>query len=235
VAVHLRGVGGVAVRPAVAVALLAAVDASAAAGGDVASHQKATRSPRVDPEVPGSRSPTTTVLAVLAEVVAHEQTVQPKGAVGGELGASNADTDRRAGERRVDGIASAADVPGLNVHDHAPAQRLPDQLEPLTASADTSTRVLIYHFGTRDGLLREVLRAARQRQSLPSHLIRLRPYEPRLAREQRRSRPLGSHCPRGNSWALTMDLPPLSPGTPRLPAWLPTASHSMTCVRLSVA
>jgi hypothetical protein len=135
-------------RRAVAVALLAALDASAAAGGDVASHQKATRSPRVDPEVPGSRSPTTTVLAVLAEVVAHEQTVQPKGAVGGELGASNADTDRRAGERRVDGIASAADVPGLNVHDHAPAQRLPDQLEPLTASADTSTRVLIYHFGT---------------------------------------------------------------------------------------
>src|ERR687894_1905811 len=33
--------------------------------------------------------------------------------------------------------------------------------------------------------------------------------------------------------ALTMDSPPLWP--PRLPAWLPTAGHSMTCARLSVA
>jgi hypothetical protein len=87
----------------------------------------------------------------------------------------------RAGERRVDGIASAADVPGLNVHDHAPAQRLPDRLEPLPTAAGTSTRVLIYHFGTRDGLLREVLRAARQRQVAAfTDLIRLRPYEPCL-------------------------------------------------------
>jgi AcrR family transcriptional regulator len=34
----------------------------------------------------------------------------------------------------------------------------------LAAAAGTSSRMLIYHFETRDGLLREVLRQARQRQ-----------------------------------------------------------------------
>src|SRR5580698_59621 len=48
--------------------------------------------------------------------------------------------------------------------DHALAHGLPDRLGPLATAAGTSTRMLIYHFGTRDGLLREVLRQARQRQ-----------------------------------------------------------------------
>jgi AcrR family transcriptional regulator len=39
--------------------------------------------------------------------------------------------------------------------------------------------MLIYHFGTRDGLLRQVLRQARQRQvEVFTDLIRLRPDEP---------------------------------------------------------
>jgi len=46
--------------------------------------------------------------------------------------------------------------------DHALAHGLPDRLEPLAAAAGTSSRMLIYHFGTRDGLLREVLGAARK-------------------------------------------------------------------------
>lgn len=41
---------------------------------------------------------------------------------------------------------------------------LPDRLQPLAEAAGTSTRMLIYHFGTRDGLLREVLHSARRRQ-----------------------------------------------------------------------
>lgn len=41
---------------------------------------------------------------------------------------------------------------------------LPDRLAPLAAAADTSARVLIYHFGTRDALLRAILGLARQRQ-----------------------------------------------------------------------
>ena len=48
--------------------------------------------------------------------------------------------------------------------DHALAHSLPDRLEPLAAAAGTSTRMLIYHFGTRDALLRAVLGRARQRQ-----------------------------------------------------------------------
>ena len=48
--------------------------------------------------------------------------------------------------------------------DHALAHGLPDRLEPLAAAAGTSTRMLIYHFATRDALLRETLGRARQRQ-----------------------------------------------------------------------
>lgn len=56
---------------------------------------------------------------------------------------------------------------------------LPDRLEPLAAAAGTSNRMLIYHFGTRDGLLREVLGQARRRQvETFTDLIRLRPGEP---------------------------------------------------------
>jgi AcrR family transcriptional regulator len=63
--------------------------------------------------------------------------------------------------------------------DYALEHGLPDRLAPLAAAADTSNRMLIYHFGTRDGLLREVLRQARKRQvEVFTDLIRLRPDEP---------------------------------------------------------
>src|SRR3979490_3017115 len=56
---------------------------------------------------------------------------------------------------------------------------LPDRLGPLATAAGTSNRMLIYHFGTRDGLLREVLGQARRRQvEAFTDLIRLRPDEP---------------------------------------------------------
>ncbi len=48
--------------------------------------------------------------------------------------------------------------------DHALAHGLPDRLEPLATAAGTSPRMLIYHFGSRDDLLRAVLGRARQRQ-----------------------------------------------------------------------
>ena len=63
--------------------------------------------------------------------------------------------------------------------DHALEHGLPDRLEPLARAAGTSARMLIYHFGTRDALLRAVLEHARQRQ-LDSFgaLLRARPGEP---------------------------------------------------------
>jgi AcrR family transcriptional regulator len=48
--------------------------------------------------------------------------------------------------------------------DHALAYGLPDRLQPFAAAAGTSTRMLIYHFGTRDALVRETLGQARRRQ-----------------------------------------------------------------------
>lgn len=66
--------------------------------------------------------------------------------------------------------------------DHALAHGLPDRLAPLAAAAGTSNRMLIYHFGTRDGLLREVLGQARRRQvETFTGLIRRRPDEPYTA------------------------------------------------------
>jgi len=63
--------------------------------------------------------------------------------------------------------------------DYALEHGLPDRLEPLAAAAGTSSRMLIYHFGTRDGLLREILGQARQRQvEAFTDLIRPRPEEP---------------------------------------------------------
>src|SRR3954466_2023509 len=63
--------------------------------------------------------------------------------------------------------------------DYALEHGLPDRLEPLAAAAGTSNRMLIYHFGTRDGLLREVLGQARRRQvEAFNNLLRLRPDEP---------------------------------------------------------
>jgi AcrR family transcriptional regulator len=56
---------------------------------------------------------------------------------------------------------------------------LPDRMGPLAAAAGTSTRMLVYHFGTRDQLLREVLRRARQRQlEAFGQMLRPRPDEP---------------------------------------------------------
>ncbi|KUL29581.1 TetR/AcrR family transcriptional regulator [Actinoplanes awajinensis] len=48
--------------------------------------------------------------------------------------------------------------------DHALEHGLPDRLEPLVSGTGTSARMLIYHFGTRDALLRAVLGNARERQ-----------------------------------------------------------------------
>lgn len=63
--------------------------------------------------------------------------------------------------------------------DHVLGHGLPDRLQPLAAAAGTSERMLIYHFGTRDELLRQVLREARRRQVLAfSDLLRARPDEP---------------------------------------------------------
>ncbi|GAA5115273.1 TetR/AcrR family transcriptional regulator [Pseudonocardia adelaidensis] len=66
--------------------------------------------------------------------------------------------------------------------DHALAHGLPDRLEPLGSAAGTSARMLIYHFGTRDALLRAVLGRARQRQlTVFGDLLRVRPDEPYTA------------------------------------------------------
>jgi AcrR family transcriptional regulator len=66
--------------------------------------------------------------------------------------------------------------------DYALEHGLPDRLEPLAVAAGTSNRMLIYHFETRDGLLREVLQQARRRQvETFTELIRVRPDEPYTA------------------------------------------------------
>jgi AcrR family transcriptional regulator len=63
--------------------------------------------------------------------------------------------------------------------DYALEHGLPDRLGPLATAAGTSSRMLIYHFQTRDGLLREVLEQARRRQvEAFTDLIRLREDEP---------------------------------------------------------
>lgn len=66
--------------------------------------------------------------------------------------------------------------------DHSLEHGLPDRLGPLAAATGTSSRMLIYHFGTRDGLLREILERARQRQlEVFTELLRARPDEPYTA------------------------------------------------------
>ena len=63
--------------------------------------------------------------------------------------------------------------------DYALEHGLPDRLGPLAAASGASSRMLIYHFKTRDRLLREILRQARKRQvEVFSDLIRARPDEP---------------------------------------------------------
>lgn len=59
---------------------------------------------------------------------------------------------------------------------------LPDRLEPLVAATGTSARMLLYHFGTRDALLRAVLQRARRRQLDDwGDLLRARADEPYTA------------------------------------------------------
>ena len=63
--------------------------------------------------------------------------------------------------------------------DHALAHGLPDRIAPFVAATGTSARMLLYHFGTRDQLLRAVLERARQRQvAAYEDLLRARPGEP---------------------------------------------------------
>jgi AcrR family transcriptional regulator len=63
--------------------------------------------------------------------------------------------------------------------DYALEHGLPNRLGPLATAAGTSSRMLIYHFQTRDGLLREILAQARQRQlDAFNELLRVRPGEP---------------------------------------------------------
>ncbi|MEV6344334.1 TetR/AcrR family transcriptional regulator [Actinoplanes sp. NPDC051851] len=63
--------------------------------------------------------------------------------------------------------------------DHALAHGLPDRLEPFAAATGVSKRMLIYHFGTRDALLRDTLARARRRQrDLFGALMAPRPGEP---------------------------------------------------------
>lgn len=63
--------------------------------------------------------------------------------------------------------------------DYALEHGLPDRLGPFAAATGVSNRMLIYHFETRDGLLREVLGQARERQvEAFTELLRLRPDEP---------------------------------------------------------
>src|SRR3954453_16489708 len=58
---------------------------------------------------------------------------------------------------------------------------LPDRMGPFATAAGTSTRMLVYHFGTRDRLLREVLARPRQRQlEFFGEMLRLRADEPYL-------------------------------------------------------
>jgi AcrR family transcriptional regulator len=62
--------------------------------------------------------------------------------------------------------------------DAALAGGLPDRLETFAVAAGTSTRMLIYHFGTKEALLRAVLRQARARQRRDwEALLRVRPDE----------------------------------------------------------
>ena len=63
--------------------------------------------------------------------------------------------------------------------DYALSHGLPDKLGPLATATGASARMLIYHFGTRDALLRAILRNARQRQRETwGDLLRVRTDEP---------------------------------------------------------
>ena len=62
--------------------------------------------------------------------------------------------------------------------DYALQHGLPDRLGPLVTATGTSSRMLIYHFETRDRLRREILEQARQRQiEAWTELLSLQPDE----------------------------------------------------------
>jgi AcrR family transcriptional regulator len=62
--------------------------------------------------------------------------------------------------------------------DAALAGGLPDRLEPFATATGTSSRMLLYHFGTKEALLRAVLQRARARQRRDwEALLRVRPDE----------------------------------------------------------
>ena len=62
--------------------------------------------------------------------------------------------------------------------DYALDEGIPDRLEPLARATGTSSRMLLYHFGTRDELFLAILRRARQRQLLSfGALLAVRPGE----------------------------------------------------------
>ena len=62
--------------------------------------------------------------------------------------------------------------------DAALAGGLPDRLEPFATATGTSPRMLLYHFGTKDALLRAVLQRARARQRQDFEaLLQVRPDE----------------------------------------------------------
>jgi AcrR family transcriptional regulator len=48
--------------------------------------------------------------------------------------------------------------------DYSLEHGLPDGLDPLARAANTSVRMLVYHFGSKDELFLSILRSARQRQ-----------------------------------------------------------------------
>lgn len=63
--------------------------------------------------------------------------------------------------------------------DHVLQHGLPDRLAPLAAATGASARMLLYHFGTRDALLRAILGRARERQLAAfGELLRPRESEP---------------------------------------------------------
>ena len=62
--------------------------------------------------------------------------------------------------------------------DHALASGLPDRLEAIAVASGTSPRMLLYHFGTKEALLRAVLQRARARQRQDFEaLLRVQPDE----------------------------------------------------------
>ena len=118
--------------------------------------------------------------------------------------------------------------------DYALEHGLPNRLAPLAAAAGTSSRMLIYHFETRDGLLREILEQARRRQvEAFTRLLRLRPGEPYLATLARAwpaiSGPEGERYLRMFSRLHDTGGEPLWPGfrARATTDWLATLEHGM--------